>query len=76
MRRITTPTDIPSSLTYVHRWIGYHNPHGQSLFNSERLTYPSVYDNRHDSPEPTPFPSFPSSLTHVHRCIAYHNPHW
>ena len=37
---------FPSSLTHVHRCIGYHNPNWNSLSKSARLTYLSVYDNR------------------------------
>jgi hypothetical protein len=66
----------PSSLTDVHRCIGYRNPHCQSLTNTVRLTYLCVYDNRDGVCETAPSPSPPSSLPHVHRCIGYHNPHW
>ena len=48
-------------------WIGSRNPTWQTLPNSSRLTYLSVYDNRDGASEPTPSPSPPSSLTHVHR---------
>ena len=55
-----------SSLTHVHRFIGYHNPNWQSLPKSARLTYLSVYDRRDRSSESTPSPSTPSSFTYVH----------
>ncbi len=38
----------PSLLMHVHRCIGSHNPTCQTLPNSVRLTYLSVYDNRND----------------------------
>ena len=67
----------PSSLTYVHRFIGYHNPNWYSLSKSERLMYLSVYDNRDRASESSLSPSPLSSLTHVHRrCIGYRNPNW
>ena len=66
----------PSSLTYVHRYIGYRNPNWHSLAKSERLTYLSVYDNRDSASDPTLSPSPPPSFTHVHRCIGYRNPNW
>jgi hypothetical protein len=71
----SAPSPSPSSLTHVHRCIGYRNPHWQSLTKSARLTYPSLYDSRDDASETTSSPSPPSSLTHVHKCIGYRNPH-
>jgi hypothetical protein len=45
----------PSSVTHVHRCIGYCNPHWKSLSKSVRLTYLSVYDSRDGGSEPSPF---------------------
>jgi len=61
----------PSSLTYVHRWIGSRNPIRHSVPNFARLTYLSVYDSRDDSPETVPYPSPPSSLTYAHIIQSY-----
>jgi hypothetical protein len=36
----------PSSLTDVHRCIGYRNPNWHGLPKSARLTYLSLYDTR------------------------------
>jgi hypothetical protein len=61
----------PSSLTHVHRCIGYRNPHWQSLPKSARLTYPSVYDSRDRNYEPALFS--PPLLAHA--CTQHTNPH-
>jgi hypothetical protein len=66
----------PSSLTYVHRSIGYHNPTCHSLSKSARLTYLCVYDIRDTASSAALSLSPPSSLTYLHRCIGYHNPTW
>ncbi len=60
------PRRLPSSLTHVHRCIGYHTPTWQSLSKSVRLTYPSVYDNRDTVSDPTLLSPPPSSRTDVH----------
>ena len=79
---VSPPSPAPSlsplsSLTHVHRCIGYRNPNWQSLPKPSRLTNLSVYDSRDGSFDPTPSPSPPSSLMFVHRsCIGYHKPNW
>ena len=45
----TPSSSPPSSLTHVHRCIGYHNPTWHSMPTSARLMYLSVYDNRDGS---------------------------
>ncbi len=56
----TSSPSTPSSLTDVHRCIGYHNPNYQSLPKSVRLMHLSVYDSRetllrpHSSQPPPP----------------------
>ena len=57
----------PSSLTKVHRCIGYHNPNWHILFQSVRLTYLSVYYNRDNASETglSPCLSKSSSLTYL-----------
>ncbi len=67
----TTSPSPPSSVTHVHRWIGSHNPTWQTLTNSTRLTYISVYDRRDGasaiSKRPPPFPHTPSKNLGRHR---------
>ncbi len=57
-----------SSLTYVHRFIGYRNPTNKHFMTtSARLMYLSMYEKRDSVSEHTPSPSpWRSSLTYVH----------
>jgi len=60
----------PSSLTHVHRCIGYHNHNPQPLAESSvRLMYLRVYDSRDTSRQSAPSPSLCYSLTHVHSTL-------
>jgi hypothetical protein len=75
-RRVTrVPTLSPSSsLTHVHRSIGYSNLNPQSLTESaSRLMYLRVYNSRDNSHQSVPFPSLYYSFTHAHWSIGYHN---
>ena len=73
-KSVFSPSTL-SSITHVHRCIGYHNPNWHSLSKPTRLTNLSVHDNRDGSFESTPSPFPPSSLMIVHRrSLGYHNP--
>jgi hypothetical protein len=75
-RLTPTPSPFPrSSVTYVHRCIGYRNPTNRHFIpTSVRMMYLCVYDSRDRSSESVPSPSPRSSLTYVQRCIGYHHP--